>query len=312
MAQLSVHAGLDARVVHGGSGDLFGHLAGAPLELFPDARLSWLARTHFAQLYPFAGIPLGYRYELNHSPEGLDSFFVISLARALPQMSDAERVRILAASGVDVLLLDRELDPEAWPLAHRTAHYPADREHGSPLDLHVYELKRPTAEVQWVETVVRAPNLNDALGTLTSPEFDPQSMVALPSDPTPSDGARHVLESTKDDAEGGARHVINGARHVLEVLKDTPEEIIVRTRSLQSGVLTTRRAYLGIYRASVDGEPVPTRVANLHKLAVEVPAGDHEVRLWIDRRAYRWTRLIALVALVALVTRLRPRAGRGG
>ncbi len=268
----------DAIVVHGGQGDLFGKLGGSPLELFPDPRFLWLARAHFAQLYPFSGIPWGRRYALNHSPEGLDTFFVISLARAVGRMPDAARLRVLEASGVGILLLDRELDGLARERVRLRAHYPGD-----PLELYVYELPRAAAGVQMVGTVLRAPHMNAALELLTAPTFDPRSMVVLPagSDVGPDPGVRPVGRA--------------------EVLASGIEELEVRVASEAGGVLMTQRAFLATWRATVNGRPATPVVANLHLLAVEVPPGEYEVRLWIDRRPTTLAWIAVGLGLVGLV-----------
>ena len=46
------------------------------------------------------------------------------------------------------------------------------------------------------------------------------------------------------------------------------------------------RAWLPHYRARVDGAPVDTLQANFGQLAIEVPAGDHGVEIWVDRRPF--------------------------
>lgn len=282
----------DALVVHGGNGDLFGKLAGtrssgSPLELFPDARFFWLARVHFAQLYPFSGIQWGRRYAFNHSPEGLDTFFVISLARAVEHMHDAERLRILRAAGVDVLLLDRELDDAAREQVRLRAAFPASppgsgRPGGSPIDLYVYEVQAGLRPAQMIGTVLRAPHMNRAVALLASPDFDPRTMVVLPS-------------AKADEAQALER-----PPGEVEILAEDDETLDVRVSSEQGGVLVTRRAFLGIYRAAIDGEPAATVVANGHLLGAEVPPGEHRVRLWADRRPTTASFFLALLALAGL------------
>ncbi len=280
----------DATVVHGGFHDLFGKVGLAPLAAFPDARFFWLARLQVAQLYPFAGVAWGRRYELNHSPEGLDTFFSVSLARAIQQRGDAERVRLLAASGVDVLILDRALDGAAAPLARLVRTVPVP-----PHDVHVYRLERPLPPVALAGTVLRAPQMNRALDLLASPSFDPRTMAVLPGDGPQT----------------------RGAPGRVEVLRDEIEELEVDVDSPAGGVLLTRRAFLVIYRATVDGEPAPTVVANLHRLGVEVPPGAHRVRLWADRRPtlVGWLAAragaLGLVALAVLGYRLTGIIGSG-
>ena len=266
----------DAVVVHGGFHDLFGPQPLSALPEFPDARTLWLARSHFAQLYPFSGIPWGRRYEFNNSPEGLDSFFSISLARAMKLMPDAARVRVLAASGVDVLLLDRELAAAAGELVRLRARVP--RVGG---ELFVYELERPAAPVALATTVHRVPQMNAALAVLTDPAFDPRTMVVLP-------GPAAIVERGRSGAQ-------------VEVLSDTTEELEVAVESADGGFLVVQRAYLAIYRAAVDGEPAAPETANFHRLAVEVPAGEHRVRLWVDRRPTRAAWLVAVLGIAGLV-----------
>ncbi|MEE8524661.1 MAG: hypothetical protein V3T72_12075 [Thermoanaerobaculia bacterium] len=286
----------DALVVHGGNGDLFGKLAGpqspgSPLELFPDPRFFWLARVHFAQLYPFSGVQWGRRYAFNHSPEGLDTFFVISLAQAVEHMSDTQRVRILRAAGVDVLLLDRELDAAARELVRLRAVFPAGSgwpdpgrpdPAGSPIDLYVYEVQGAALAAQMTGTVLRAPHMNRALALLTSPDFDPRTMVVLPS--------TTAVEAPSLERPPGA----------VEILVQDDETLDVRVSSEEGGVLVTRRAFLGIYRAAIDGEPAATVVANGHLLGVEVPRGEHRVRLWADRRPTAASWFLAFLALAGL------------
>ncbi len=307
----------DSVVVHGGFRDLFGRQTISPLAAFPDPRFFWLARRQAEQLYPFAGIPHGRRYELNHSPEGLDSFFSVSLAQAIQGMDDAQRLRLLAASGVDTLILDRELAPEAAALAKHVATVPDSIAPGVPPEggkrnnvpeggkrnnvpeggkrnnvpeggkrnIVVYQLPSAAAPVALPGTVLRAPQMNRALEILSSPEFDPRTMVVLPG----------------SGPEGGPA----AAGHV-ERISDEVEELEVTVSSETGGVLLTQRAYLDLYRATIDGRPAPTVVANLHRLAVEVPPGEHRVRLWVDRRPTRvgWTlALLGVAGLIAMAIR---------
>ncbi len=277
-------------VVHGGFHDLFGRQTIAPLAAFPDPRFFWLARRQAEQLYPFAGVSWGRRYEFNHSPEGLDSFFSVSLARAIQGMSDTERLRLLAASGVATLILDRELAPEAAALARRTASAP-DSIPGAP-GVFVYRLPSAAAPVTLAGHVLRAPQMNRALEILSSAEHDPRTMVVLPGDGPP---------------EGGPE--IHGEPGRLEVLTDGVEELEVAADAGDSGcVLVTQRAYLDLYRATIDGRPAPTTVANLHRLAVELPPGEHRVRLWIDRRPTLVGWAAALLGIAGLAGLAKPRA----
>ena len=77
----------------------------------------------------------------------------------------------------------------------------------------------------------------------------------------------------------------DGRRGTVKSLAAGREEWIFETQGETEGVLVLTRAFLTLYRASVDGESVTPIVANIGQLAIEVPAGQHRVRLWVDREA---------------------------
>lgn len=263
----------DSLVVHGGFNSLFGKQRGS-LAAFPDRRTLWLSRRFFAELYPFSGIQWGRSYAFNPSPEGLDSFFQVALSRRLPALSDPDRLAILAASGVDLLLLDRELEAAAQGGVElrRVVEGPVG-------DLRLYALKQRAASAQLAGTVYPAPHLNAALTLLTRPGFDPTTMVVVPGD-------------------GAARTSPPGR---VETLVEETERLLFTVDSPAGGVLALRRAYLDLYRASIDGEPAPTIITNVHRLGVEVPPGEHRVEIWVDRRPTRLARVLALLGLAGLV-----------
>ena len=267
------HVPEGARIVHGGFGESFGRLPGSPLEVYPDARFFWLARTHFEELQPFAAVQWGLRSEMFHSPEGLDSFYQVSMTRALRRLDDSRRIGLLRASGVDTLLLGRPLDPSAARLVDLRAVLPS-----AGHALHIYGIRDPAPEVALVGSVRRAPHMDSALATLTDPSFDPRTTVVVPGDGPPVDGPAGEVE----------------------VLVSTPERLEARVRSTAGGVLVTQRAFLGIHRARIDGEWVEPLVANGHRIGIRVPAGDHEVALWVDRRAYRLGWMAAILAALGL------------
>ena len=62
-----------------------------------------------------------------------------------------------------------------------------------------------------------------------------------------------------------------------------------------------QRAFLPIYRATVDGQEAKPLVADLHRLALQVPSGSHRVKVWVDRGPLRVSFLVALGTLVALL-----------
>jgi hypothetical protein len=73
-----------------------------------------------------------------------------------------------------------------------------------------------------------------------------------------------------------------------------------RVEAAGPGALVWQRTPLPIYRALVDGRPAPIQVADLHRMAVELTAGEHEVEIRVDRRPLLLSSLAALAALAAL------------
>ena len=189
----------------------------------------------------------------------------------MPQLDDSQRLDLLAASGVDLLLLDRQLDSTVLDQVELRSVLK-----GPVSDLRLYALKDRAAAAQLVGTVWRAPHLNAAIERLNSDDFDSRTMVVLPGD-------------------GEVRRAPAGS---VELLNENAEKLSLRVSSDGGGVLMTRRAYLDLYRASIDGEPTPTVIANIHRLGVEVPAGEHRVEIWIDRRPTWIARFLALLGLV--------------
>ena len=270
----------DSLVVHGGFNSLFGRRQG-DLSALPDLRTFWLSRRFFAEMYPFSGVQWGRHYAFNPSPEGLDTFFQIALSRRLPELEDRARLAILSASGVDFLLLDR---PLAESVSDRVE---LQRVIEGPVgDLRLYRLLEQAAPAQLAGTVLAAPHLNAALEQLTREGFDSRTMAVVPGN-------------------GPDRQ---GPPGTVDILQDDLERMRFRVASASGGVLTLRRAYLDLYRASIDGEPAPTTVVNVHRLGVEVPPGTHEVEVWIDRRPTRVAHALAVLGLLGLILIIRRSA----
>ena len=89
------------------------------------------------------------------------------------------------------------------------------------------------------------------------------------------------------------------------MLDSGPESLDVRVRAEGPGALVVQRAFLPIYRATVDGRPAPLVAANLHRMALELEAGDHRVRIWADRRPLHLSALAALAGIVLLAAGAR-------
>lgn len=271
-----------ARLAHAGVGDLFGpgwETAARP----PDNRTLWLARRAQAELFPFSGRQLGFAYELDIAPEGLDAFVTYALAQAMRGADDARRLAVLEALGVDKVLVYRDLDPAA--LAGRARLEAIYDIAGG--ETRVYGLLRPLPAAWLFGSVRFAPTMNDAMAVLYRPGFDALAFAVVAGSGEPREGPPGSVE----------------------LLVDDPEHVLARVRSEKGGFLVLRRAHLPVWRARVDGGEAPVRIAQATRLAVEVPAGEHEVELVVPRAPLRWAAFGSLLGLlgVLLVAGVRRR-----
>ena len=315
----------DSLIAHGAFERLFGPSTLAQ-GTYPTPQTRWLERRAFAELYPFAGPLWGRRYALNVSPEGLDSFYTRLANAAVEQSRDRDRLRLLAAWGVDRLLLDRPLAAEVEPIAHLLATHP-----GFGQTLYVYELRGAAPEVTLATRILRAPHMNAAVADLVDDGFDPRTTVVVPGDldfeeearrdpstPQPAEPVAPAdsTEPTAADRQADPRTdetspaVVPSATSSTapaappdaeaHIVRRDRERLVATTRSPLPGVLVWQRSYLPLYRARVDGRDAEPLVADLHRLGVEVPAGEHTVEIWADRRPLARSAVGSLAGLLLL------------
>jgi hypothetical protein len=293
----------DAFIAHGSFANLFGPYA-LTRGTFPAPQTRWIERRAFAELYPFAGPLWGRRYALDVSPEGLDSFYSRLAAAAVERSRDADRVRLLAAWGADLLLLDRPLATDATAGMHLLATRPSFGR-----TLYIYRVDGAAPEVAFATHVIRAPHMNAAVAELVADDFDPRTTVVLPRNGDAVGGGGVEQEDEQPPgppaaplAAGSPRPTpAQGQTPAVTVELAAREHLEATVRSSAPGVLVWRRAWLPLYRATVDGATAPTVVANLQRLGVEVPAGEHRVEIWTDRRPLARSALGSLAGLVGLL-----------
>lgn len=262
----------ETRVAHGGFNRLFGPtrrrrpLGGAS---------HWLARQGAAAGLPLTGVPLRWRYELANSPEGLDTLLTRLAIEAMRPLDDGRRLRMLRVWGIDTLLIERPLPPDSREVRLlATAHGPL-------APVYVYRVEGAAPAARRVAGVQRAGTPRQALAILLDPTFDPRREVVLQGEGPP----------------------IPGAAGVATVEREAAEELVVAVSGDRPGWLVVQRAWQPHWLAAVDGRPAPVVAADIHRLAVAVPAGRQRVHLWIDRRPLRksaWAAAVGLVGLLAL------------
>ena len=278
------HIPEDAEVVHAPAGELFGpsHVRKGT---YPEPTTQWLQRRAAFELYPATGVLAGRRYELNLTPEGLSSFLTRAARDAVKQLDDTRRLRLLASWGVDRLIVQR-------PVAEAAASQVKllDRRPSFGGEVLVYGLPGATPDVFHVGSLRFAPHLSAAAEILTSEAFDPRSTAVLAGD-------------------GPAR---NGPAGKIEGLEIGRESLTARVHAAGPGALVWQRSHQGLYRAEVNGQEAEIDIANLHRMAVQLPAGEHTVRIWADRRPFRRSWVLSLLGLGILVPLLRFNAAKIG
>ncbi len=253
---------------------------------FPEPHTRWLERRSFFELYPFAAPMWGRRYELNSSPEGLDTFLVRLAQSSVKAAKDPERVRLLAAWGVGRLLLNHPLEPldPVSPHARLIKTLPSFGR-----KLYIYEVTARAPEVFLARRIFRAPDPRSAYRRLTDAGFDPRTDAVLP-------GPGQPMEMT---GGGSAR-----------ILRRGPESLEIETAAGPGGgLLVVQRADL-LFHATIDGRPAEVLTANAFRIGVQVPAGLHRVRLDVDRRPLHrslWGTMGGVLLLVVLARLGRPR-----
>jgi hypothetical protein len=253
---------------------------------FPEPHTRWLERRSFFELYAFSGPLWGRRYELNTSPEGLDTFFTRMAQISVKRAKNPERVKMLAAWGVGRLLINHPLDPVP-PHARLLTTIPSFGK-----ELYVYEVTDRAAEVFLARRIFRERDLRLAYRRLTDPGFDPRTDAVL------------LGPGRSPQATGGG---------TARVLRRGAESMEIETEAGTGGaLLVVQRADL-LFAATVDGRPAEVLTANTHRIGVHVPAGRHRVRLTVDRGPlYRslWGTIagVLLLAVLAWLGRSRLRS----
>jgi hypothetical protein len=245
---------------------------------FPSQGAHWMERRAFYELYPFTGPMWNRRFELNSSAEGLDSFLARMAEGAMKgsKDDDGKRVRMLAAWGVQRLLMNHPIDPPE-PRARLLTRIPSFGQ-----TLYIYEIV-DRAPLAFLPTrILHAPHLNAAYQTLSGTDFNARTQAVVPGEGPPKARSGGTVRRLHDGSESMDFDVTAGPG---------------------GGLLVIQRSHLSLWEAEIDGHPARTVPANLYRLAVEVPEGRHRVHFRIDRRPLvlsAWAVVLGLALLPGL------------
>jgi hypothetical protein len=91
---------------------------------------------------------------------------------------------------------------------------------------------------------------------------------------------------------------VPGAR--VRMIADSPDRCDVEV-SGGGGLLVLRRAYQPLYRATAEGKRLPTLAVDLALLGVQVPPGNHRVKIAISAGPETAAGIVALATLLGVV-----------
>ncbi|HEY6321967.1 MAG TPA: hypothetical protein VJA16_10450 [Thermoanaerobaculia bacterium] len=241
---------------------------------FPSQSLLWLERRAFYEMFPFTGPMWDRRYELEESPEGLDTYLTRLSQGSLKTATDEERLRLLAGWGVGRLVIERALTPLPAH-ARLLAELPSFGQ-----QVRVYEVVGRSPEVFLARRIWYAPHLNAAYRIMKGDAFDPERDAVIEGSGPPRPSA------------GGT----------VRVLRREPERLDLDLDVGQGGSLLVVQRALLIYRSSIDGHPAPPpQAANLQRNGLLVPAGRHRVRIWVDRTAFHLSLAASALGLAGAI-----------
>lgn len=159
---------------------------------------------------------------------------------------------------------------------------------------HIYELRRSAGEAWVVGGMEPSPgDIWQELYRLGEPEFDTYARVMLDvkRDPVPD---------------------VPELKYDLEELEQGPQLRRWRVRSSAPGFLVTAWTHFPGWRGRVDGRDVPVHRANIAFLALEVPAGEHELELAYEPASVKLgfgLGALGLALIVGMLVRARRRIG---
>jgi hypothetical protein len=241
-------------------------------------------------LLPSTGQSFGVEYSLDHDPDGSYGWYNRLANEAADASPPADRARLLRAYGTRWVLA---ADGDAFPGFHPVTGLIVG---GRNLVLH--KADDPVADVRWAPAAreFRRRSLSSAISLVRSDRFAPETDVVLPG---------------REDRDPPAGAGASATPAVVSLSRLTPEGVKGTLESPADGYVVFGRTYFPSWRASVDGRPARTLVANARDVAVALPSGRHEFEIDWDRTpfhrgvALQGAALLAALAVGAATGRAR-------
>jgi hypothetical protein len=244
----------------------------------PVYRLSELSRRSFARIghldldFP-TGVIHGLSYPIIMEADALTSPLITFVKRTLPSLDWQARVNWMRVLGIGFVTMPYGFQPPGM-----TTIDVADR---FGVTTSLLTVPSPAPPVWWPETVVTTASAGES-ALLVGQSADPIRVVGAPSAVVHSPGAE------------------------IELLEEAPDTLRIAV-SGDGGLLVVRRAYDPLWRASIEGHPIPTKPVQLALLGIEVPAGRHIVEVGVEEMPDHLALLGTVIGSVCLVALFRRR-----
>ncbi|HUG53223.1 MAG TPA: hypothetical protein VMR21_06460, partial [Vicinamibacteria bacterium] len=193
------------------------------------------------------------------------------VGKSIDSLPWAERAPALRASGVGYVVAQGDLPPPY----RRLAVLAADR------GVSIYRLEDAAPSVRVGTRLLPAVQFEDVVPLFGRADYDPlRDVVVMVSGGT--------IQGTALPSR-------------VEVVEETTTRLLARVEAPAEAVLVWSRTFSPAWRASVDGRPATTRVADGHLLGVPLPAGTHEVEVRWSSAPLVAGAAVSLLGLAALV-----------
>ena len=238
------------------------------------------ARFDALDLAPVPGVLFGLTYPLYPDIEGLSSPLYTLLVVNLPRLGWPERMRWMRAVGVDAAVLLDDLE-----LPGLTRLDQVDR---AGVPTYLFKVEGTAPDAWWPERVEPAVNPAAAIARVASLD-DPVTTV--------------IVSHPVEHRPGGTVRLLAAGPDHLELAVSGP-----------GGVVAIRRSYQQLWTARAGDRELPIIPLNLTLMGVEVPPGDHRVRLDVSAWPEGLAGGIAVVAAACslLTFGWRRHGGRSG
>ena len=226
------------------------------------------------------------------------NFRVINLQQTIDRLAWPQKISLLSAAGVTVILTDADF-------AAAGVQTIADAPNRSNLTFHLYRNDRALAPVNLVTSWENAASEQDAMQAMLKPDYDPRTHVVIQTPRRASfwekfGGGASVSAPPSFVKQGGSC----GAS-VIETRLKTSSSLRVAVKSDCAAYLVLPQPFYPEWKARVDGAAAPIMQANAAFSAVFLPAGSHEVEMFYAAAAEKVGIAVSLVSSALLVFVLR-------